>query len=573
MDQVYDLRSDNLYELAPEYMEYYRLCPLDWYVERLGGKITDFKWTEFGGPYDGEHVWDGMIDPLATIFQYISEGKWLSVEAATSVGKTYIMAIIAIWFLDVYRGGTVTIIGNSYTDIMDTVWAEIYPRKEQILKLLPNAKFYDSGRIICDKNDEKSSKWKLIMKGMQSRRGHQSSGSGQGRHADYMLYLIDEGAKVDASVYTALDNTSSERRDNIVAAFGNPDSMGDPLHQFGNLPYVHRIRISALDHPNVVFRKKMIPGGAVSWDSIVERRMGREPDDPFLLSRIQGISPADSQHSLIKFSMLERARNFQPEYFGPDTNHVGIDVANSEKGDFGSFMHMDGPIVMTGKDFRCPNANAIVTNMLYKGIDLEEKLKYYVDKNGELKVRLNPLPNYELNFNIDDVGLHEYEIGVDATGVGVGTVNEFVNEDMAIYSFVAGGTVMKNEGLVQLVPVKPGTNIPLYRFEDVRSLAFWLLADDLAHGRIGFHKDFPEPLFRRLQLELSCYYLEPSKYGWKLASKDKIKDKMVDGKSPNNGDSLIICNFMRHLAINGLLFSADYDPGAHSFKSGYDYPL
>ena len=97
MVEVY---AHNLYELSPIHLKYYRANVLAWYTERWGGPATDLKWSLH--PEYENHKWDGTPDPLLEIFQNIAKGQYQGVEAATSVGKTWLMSIICYWYLDVY---------------------------------------------------------------------------------------------------------------------------------------------------------------------------------------------------------------------------------------------------------------------------------------------------------------------------------------------------------------------------------------------------------------------------------------------------------------------------------------
>lgn len=556
-----EIHSHNLYEHKPLLLKIYRADPLKWYVERWGGKSTDLKWSDY--PEYAEHEWDGTVDPLLAIFRNVAKGQYQGVEAATSVGKTWLLSIICYWYLDVYRGGTVYCLGNSETDLKDTLWAELQEKFNHFQKLVPTAVWSKGGTIICDNESLENAKWKLRLRGTKKKSKEESSGSVQGRHGKYMLFLLDEMAKIEPSVITGVDQTCSDRRHNIMLGAGNPDSQVDGLHQFIQLPYVQGIRISGLDHPNIVCGEIKIHG-AVSPKSIEDNRAGRDPDDPFVLSRTQGISPADSKNSLIKKTYFEQARNFDPPILELG-NSVGIDVANSEKGDKAAVYYMQGQVVHYGKPFVCKNANAIANNLMLRDIDLTRFLTMKLNRKGEWEERENPLPNYDL-IHLPSEGVHPWEVAVDITGVGVGTSNEFLGTyDWEVFSFIAGGSVMGNEGLLELIPKRSQSNKPAFFIVDMRTLAFMVLKWDLESGEIGFSPDFPEEMVTRLHVEASAHRLAKNDKGIKLIPKVEVRKNLMGNESPNNIDALAICNLLRK--INKFNLHPEAEPGRQAKKS------
>ena len=450
-------------------------------------------------------------------------------------------------------GGTVYCLGNSETDLKDTLWAELEEKFDKFKTLVPGAVWSKGGSIICDPENGEKAKWKLRLRGTRKRTKEESSGSVQGRHGDYLLFFIDEMAKVDLSVITGIDNTCTDRRHNIICGAGNPDSQIDALHQWITLDYVTGIRISGYDHPNIVCGRRVIPGGAVTPESLAEREKHKDPNDPFVLSRTRGISPADSQNSLIKWPVFEAAENFNPDYveFG---NAVGIDVANSTKGDKAGLVRMKGQIYTYLNEFVCPNANAIVPNVLLQGEDLDKYLNYLPD--GEL--RDIPLPFYDLP-HFPDWLIEAHEIAVDVTGVGVGTSNEFIVYGWDVFSYIAGATVMNSEGLIQLVPTRPESSKPAYQIADVRTLSFLLFQWDLQAKRIGFGPEVEHDIVKQLHVEASAHSLTKNDRGIKLISKDEVRKSLMGGKSPNLLDAAMQANLIRR--INNLGIVPEGEPG------------
>ena len=111
---------------------------------------------------------------------------------------------------------------------------------------------------------------------------------------------MEETPDIPKPIITAFQNTSDGPH-NIILALGNPDHQLDPLHKFCTLPNVTHIRISALDHPNIVLKNSSLESGAATQEGVADKKMRYGGEEGSLyLSRVRGISPGQSQDSLIQ---------------------------------------------------------------------------------------------------------------------------------------------------------------------------------------------------------------------------------------------------------------------------------
>ncbi|HOZ83821.1 MAG TPA: hypothetical protein PKU82_12960, partial [Bacteroidia bacterium] len=67
--------------------------------------MSVLKWSEFEG-YEN-HKWDGTVDPFMSACKALTARKWVGIESATSVGKTYCLPRIIYWFLDTFPNSLV----------------------------------------------------------------------------------------------------------------------------------------------------------------------------------------------------------------------------------------------------------------------------------------------------------------------------------------------------------------------------------------------------------------------------------------------------------------------------------
>ena len=111
-----------------------------------------------------------------------------------------------------------------------------------------------------------------------------------GKHAPHLLFILDEGDAIPDPVYAGIESCMSGGHARLLV-------MHNPRHQEG-APYrmerdglANVIEISALNHPNVIYGRDVIPGGAVSCDLTVQRinkycrpiRPGETPDENYFL--------------------------------------------------------------------------------------------------------------------------------------------------------------------------------------------------------------------------------------------------------------------------------------------------
>ena len=504
------LTSLNYYEVMPFKRTLHQLDPMAWYRERWLGDPLDFKWSS--RPEYSGHKWDGTPDPLFHAWDGLACGLDVGVESATSMGKTFMASIIAYWFLDVFPESTVVLIGPSFRQLQLTLGAEIRNKFHKLRLLHPNAIYLDSVQITMDGDDLEKSKWKLFAKAVKISADEKQNVSAAGVHAEHMLYILDEGAGIPTSVYSSVINTSTAEN-NLILAMGNPNSQSDPLHVFCKRHGVRHVQMSAYDHPNVVLNRVIVPG-AVTADSIRMRagKHGENVESPEYKSRVRGLSPKEAANSLFKRAWFDAAEalgrdpNFVPDPLGE--NALGVDVANSMKGDKGACIYSEKNLVTKIIEFVCPDATHLAYNLIHGGEWCEEQgwNNYGVPSMSEAEV-------------------WDEQVAIDGNGVGAGTVSTMANEGYRVYNVIGG------QDLDAILADHEGK--PLHRFENLRAQVIWTLAEELRKGEIAISPFVDREMFVALRSE--CLVVERVKEGGgsiKVESKDQIKKKLAN-KSPN----------------------------------------
>ena len=509
-------------------LQIWRTRPDLWLKERFGEDPKAIVWSDFPG-YEN-YTWDGSVNPLFKAWYELGQGNWVGIESATGTGKTYTLARIVYWFLDCFQNSQVYTSAPKENQLTLNLWKEMGKCFKKFKKIRPNATMnklrvrVDSANLNKELTDEEAEAvgWGAVGFVAGVKANEESTTKAQGIHGENMLIICEECTGMPLPTLTAFVSTSTGGH-NLILCVGNPDSISDPLHNFITRysSKVKFVRISAIDHPNVVTKKEIFPG-AITQQSIDLRRETYGADNWFYKSRVHGICPTQGQHALIHYDWIIRA--IKTKYYTPDVkpdrshNALGIDVANSDDGDKACLAFGEKNILKVLHEFQCPNANHLAYNVTMDNLEIARKgyNLYNTKKISDFNIK----PNY---------------IAVDSVGVGAGTVNTFIDLKMKVVSIQGGAD--KNA-----IPKDKNEN-PLYEFSNMRSQVYFMLAMDLQEGKIIIDindKQAEDALIK----ELIVIQYENKGQKINVESKDNIKRKLA-GKSPNMADSVAYWNYVR----------------------------
>jgi len=301
----------------------------------------------------GADLWKSQREILTAIARH----SRVAVKACHSSGKTYAIALAALWWLTAHRDGIVVTTAPTWLQVEKVIWGEI---KSAVLRSVLRGKV----------------KFPLPTQ-TELRLGPQNYAIGlstddssrfQGFHSGHVLIVLDEAPGVRAEVYEAIEGIRAGGQVRVLS-LGNPTVSGGPFYSaFTTTRSTWKtFTINAFDTPNLeglpLEKLRQLPKGLSEDDStfaycprpyLVTRRWVYEKlwewgdESPLWQSRVLGSFPEQAEDSLIPLSWLEAARD-SIEVPGHPRVTVGIDVAGSDGGDETVVaVHAAGNIVALG---------------------------------------------------------------------------------------------------------------------------------------------------------------------------------------------------------------------------------
>lgn len=458
------------------------------------------------------HKWDGTPNPIMAIFKAIQDGFWVVVKSAVSVNKTFTAACIVFWFLECWVGSYIATTAPKEAQLLTQIWAEIS-------KLY---KYFGKGTLLAGllrMETDINTKYRAEAFVAGTKATKESEEKAQGMHAPHMLNIIEETPGVPSPILNAIINTSTDPH-NLILALGNPNSRMDNFREFDKLKRVVQIRISALDHPNIVCKKTLIPG-AQSLLGLQTLKDKYTETGRLYLSRARGFTPGSAVDSLIRDEWIDAAIKRYNELCDTKGNllpdkviaynllmnidnvpGLGVDVANSDDGDEAAICRGIGYVCTKIDSFQNPDSNILGDQV------------YQIAK---------------------DESINQRNIGIDGVGVGAGTVNTLkkYGYDEGEINIIAGAAPIDISEVEEL-------------FINLRSQMWWMTREDFRKGRLAISGD---------SRELIDDLVTPK---WTITTDKKIKveskkdiKKRLSGRSTNQGDSFVMWNWKKYANPEG----------------------
>jgi hypothetical protein len=493
---VYDVEPHTAYERDP----------IGWAVEQLGIPEETIRWS-LSEAYD-THTWDGDEDPLARIAEALAQWQNVGAESGTGTGKSFWVAVLILWFQACFKGARVFTFAPKEDQLRLFIWKEISGLWPRFKIHFPSAELTDLCIRMRGGIDDG---WGARGYAVGVRAGENVATKAAGMHGEHMLLVYEETPGIEMAVMEAGENTCTAPH-NLRVAIGNPDNQFDSLHQFSTSPGVVHVRMSALDHPNVVTGNAMMIPGAVSHEAIERRRAKYGEGSPMYQSRVRGLSPREATDAIVKREWLERARKRYDERLAKGTlpNRVtakGVDVANSDNGDKAAICDFGENALIRLDAFPCPDSNKLGSQVFDE---------------------------------MEAAALAQEYVGVDPVGVGAGTVNELARKKRVVRRLnAANRPVLHAEKAPdgRTYEWAPDAN----EFQNLEAQMWWQLREDLRLDVIDL--PYHENLWK--QLTSRVYFKRNGKVT--LEPKEKLSERI--GGSPDEADATVRANWVRPRSV------------------------
>lgn len=283
----------------------------------------------------GIELWSGQVG----ILRAVAEHDRVAIRSSHDTGKSFAMAVLTGWWLDVHEPGTARVVTTAPTgdQVRGVLWVEINALWE---------------RLGLGGRRNQSEIWFGSYQAALGRKSSDYNPAGfSGWHAPHLLVIVDEADGISAALWGAIDTLATNAGAKIVG-IGNPD---DPQSEFrrrqSDQPFggaYHTIKVPAWATPNFTGEavSSMLSGVLLSRGWVEEMRVAwggsREseepPDHPFWQSKVEAEYPDESASAVIRLSDLLRARRTERTEAQRKLDDrmpvwLGVDVAGSETGD------------------------------------------------------------------------------------------------------------------------------------------------------------------------------------------------------------------------------------------------
>lgn len=356
-----------------------------------------------------------LWDKLREVLQKIATNRRVAMPSGHGVGKTWIEARIALWFLYCFPPAKIITTAPTWPQVELLLWSEIKNAHR-------TSKIPLGGRVLQTELKIRED-WFAIGFSTSGKADEREYGTPkfQGFHAENLLVLLDEAPGVKHEIWLSVESLIVAENNKILAG-GNPTSPQGDFYNACKSPLWQKVRISSFDHPNVKENRIIVPG-AVTNEWIEEHRQEWGEDSPLWKAKVLGEFPTEGSDTLIPLAWAEACVGLGLSTDGP--KKLGIDVAR-----------YGGDMTVLAKEF------------------------------GKVLQPLEAVNKKDTNWTVGRAKvLHTEEqfdaIGVDDTGVGGGVTDSLEDAGIDVDAMNFGSSPFDD------------------RFENLKAEIYWNLREDI----------------------------------------------------------------------------------------------
>lgn len=493
-----------------------------------------------------------------TILKDVAQYSRVAIAACHAVGKTWLMARVALWFLFNHKGAKVITTAPTNLQVEMLLWGEIWDA-------VANSKYALGGHLTSKKLEVEKGSWYALgfspEKKAASETGEQAGSSFQGWHSDYILIIMDEAVGVPPDIWKQVEGLLTSGKIVKFLTIANPTTKNCEFYQCFKKANWKKVYLSCFDSPNLIAnnitclddiirevdRLRILPEDerlrelerykkpvthllSVQW--VIEQALDWGIDSPLFQSKVLGKFPDIDDSTLIQISDVEaaQARNHNFDLGWNDSKNngkrdlrvVGVDVARFGE-DLTVFTEIFGSV--------------------------------HTDTVIHAKRDLMAICGYLTRFLLDNDDGRTTNVPIDATGLGSGVYDRMVElrKEKTIPKNFKFIEIHFSNTVEQLYKLKHGKNKAKWgpktkkefdkdnaSFANLKSKMFVDLGQDLRNElRLMPDKDYMNEL-------PTINYDFTSNGKMKIESKKDYK-KRTSHKSPDKSDSLAIANLGRKI--------------------------
>lgn len=463
----------------------------------------------------------------------------VAIRAAHSLGKTWYMARVALWFLSNYDNAIVITTAPTHRQVQKLLWGELRDAYK-------TSKTPLGGRLL-DMELKYSDKHYAVGFSPQSKASssnEQQGSSFQGFHSDHVLIIFDEATGVSPDIWVMAQGLLTSGKIVKFVAIANPTTKSCSFFDCFSSPEWHKIQINCFDSPN------LIANGLVDKESLQD-----EMDRLSVLSEDERISQIQQYEKPVPYLLTA-------QFVVPYVMRLGMDHPLVLSKVFGEFPKTEDNVLVQYEDIEAAVKREVeLGEKRYIGVDVA---RFGADKTviSELVGYKQTLAKVMVKRDIAEVTGQVVNlilesalpgvVTIDATGLGAGVYDMLIeHQNNGVFS----RDIQIVEAHFGASPANPDQRKDEQeqdksRYANLKAKMFDLLGHDLKH-----HIDL---------MDESIYYEELPSIEYKFDSKGRIvieskKDyKSRTGRSsPDYSDSLALANYGRHVTISAGGFYKD----------------
>lgn len=530
----------------------------------------------------GVTLWSKQIEVCMSIVEH----KNTMVAAGHGVGKSFLTAVLACWWIDTHKEEDATVLSTapSTSQVRNIIWRTI--QKMHRLSAERYQQYKDAkkaGRSTAGLPDHAlpgyvtaSATWKSsngvpIGFGRTPPRGREGD-TFQGIHGN-VFAIADEAVGVSEEMIDTLANNTSNMSDRrlLIANPTNPRSyMGVVWHDPIKSQAWNRITISVLDSPKFTDEVNHLPEDAlrdlVDQTYVDDKKLEYGEESANYQARVEGKWALESGMILFPEEVIERGLQTMVIPDEGDPVHFGFDVARSEKGDYSYVFSAEEGWVYDCWEWAMTEDgyNWVERKVPIKTEERGIRIRYVDSWRG---LPFQPMYNAQGQRTSDGANervvakVHEYgvrELRVDGDGMGRLMIDALNN---------------RHDGTFDIISIAANDPSPdRNAWYNNRAFQYSHLATRMRKGIIDIVKDSPEHRTMVDQLGSVEYKIADGfAESILIESKKKMREKGV--KSPDAADAAwMAAANLDHLfdrVPEGTPVIPDYERGAFAMSGGF----